>query len=391
MALEVGHSYITNIGRTTVDQGALTREQSEWSEENCDKNTDFLTYLPLTPAQKLYLALCKNGFNLPKALASCGLTEDEATKAQQALEIHDADGVVRKITRPSFVGANLDRYDLEGADLRGAQMQNANLCRADMQGAALEGADLGGAQMQEAQMQEAQMRGADLYGAQLQGADLRRADLCGADLRGAQMQAADLQDADLRGAQMQKAKLQDANLQGAQMQGADLEEADLRRAKIQGVDISGAKFQHAKNLRDALFLDLAFYCQDNPPKNLVEELNGVAVKQRPMALTKQEYDKVCRLRDSNRLLAFGQELERLRDVCNTRIDSQQQVDAAVDTAKAKFAWFQPLVSTTVAIMFSPGFDKTTRAAWYGNGAGGNILQGISYGLEFFNQVGRGSR
>jgi hypothetical protein len=168
--------------------------------------------------------------------------------------------------------------------------------------------------------------------------------------------------------------------------------ADLKRADLQGADISGANFEDAKNLRDAFSLDLAFYCQDNPPKNLVEALNGVAVKQRPMALTKQEYDKVCRLRDSNRLLAFGQELERLRDVCNTRIDSQQQVDDAVDTAKAKFAWFQPLVSTTVAIMFSPGFDKTTRAAWYGNGAGGNVLQGISNRLEVLNHlVGRGSR
>jgi uncharacterized protein YjbI with pentapeptide repeats len=362
MALWTGQSYVTNYGRTTVIQGALTPEQREWSKKDHDKDIDAITYLPLTPAQKLYLALCKNRFNLPKALASCDLNKGEAAEAQQALEIHDADGVVRKITRPSFVGANLDRYDLEGAALQGADLSNADLRGAILRLAQLGGADLREANLKKAWLWHADLRGADLRGANLQGADLKRADL---------------QEADLRG----------VNLGGAQMQGADLKRADL-----QGADISGANFEDAKNLRDAFSLDLAFYCQDNPPKNLVEALNGVAVKQRPMALTKQEYDKVCRLRDSNRLLAFGQELERLRDVCNTRIDSQQQVDDAVDTAKAKFAWFQPLVSTTVAIMFSPGFDKTTRAAWYGNGAGGNVLQGISNRLEVLNHlVGRGSR
>jgi hypothetical protein len=107
-----------------------------------------------------------------------------------------------------------------------------------------------------------------------------------------------------------------------------------------------------------------------------------------MALTRQESDKVYRLRDSHNSSAFWQELSRLRGVCSKRIDSREQVDAA----KAKFAWCQPLVSTNVAIMFSPGFDKTTRAAWYGEGAGGKVLQGISNRLEVLNHlVGRGSR
>jgi hypothetical protein len=343
MALEAGE-YYTDKNHTKVIQGALTREQREWSEENRNTDTDFPTYLPLTPAQKLYLALCKNGMQLQKALESCGLTDDQKVEAQQALEIHDADGVVRKITRPSFVGANLDRYDLWKADLSNA----------------------------------------DLWGANLQGADLREADLRWADLW-----EADLRDAQMQGADLKKALLWKADLRGAQLQGAD-----LKKAVLLGADISGANFQDAKNLQDT-HLDLAFYCQDNPPKNLEDALKGVDVKQRPMALTAQEYDHLRHLRDSKDS-SFTDELKRLRDVCNTRIDSQQQqqqVDAAVNAAKAKFAWCQPLISdpTKVAIMFSPGFDAPTRAAWYGEDAGGKVLQKISDVLEFFNQVGRGSR
>ncbi len=355
MALQEGQSYTDKNG-TTVIQGASTRKQKNWLEENLD----IITCLPLTPAQKLYLALCKNGMQLQKALESCGLNKGEAAEARQALEILDkqgeplvnAGGVARKITRPSFVGADLQGYDLQGADLSNA----------------------------------------DLYGADLQEAKLRWAKLKEADLRVAQMQGADLREAQMQGADLRWADLRDAQMQGADLREAKLKEADLGGAILLGADISGANFQDAKNLKDA-YLKLAFYCQDNPPKNLEDDLEGVDAEQRPMALTPQEYDKVCRLRDSNNWSAFWQELNRLRDVCDTRIDSQQQVDDAVNAAKAKFAWCQPLVSTTVAIMFSQGFDAQTRAAWYGNGAGGNVLQGISYGLEGLNNhlVGRGSR
>ena len=345
MALGAGE-YYTDKNHTKVIQGALPPEQKKWLEENLES---IITCLPLTPAQKLYLALCKNGMQLQEALASCDLNEGEAAEAQQALEILDkqgeplvnAGGVVTKITRPSFVGADLQGYDLQGADLSNADLYGADL------------------------------RHADLRGANLQGADLREAKLKEADLRVAQMQGADLRWADLREAK--------------------LKEADLWGAILRGADISGANFQDAKNLQDT-YLDLAFYCQDNPPKNLEDALEGVDVKQRPMALTKQEYDHLRNLRDSKDS-SFTDELKRLRDVCNTRIDSQQQVDAAVNAAKAKFAWCQPLVSTTVAIMFSQGFDAQTRAAWYSNGAGGNVLQGISNRLEGLNNhlVGRGSR
>jgi uncharacterized protein YjbI with pentapeptide repeats len=366
MVLPVDEGYLASNGITTVIQGAVTPEQTALWNRSGTPN-----YLPLTPAQELYRDLCQNGMNLEEALESCGLTGEKAVQAQQALKILDAnrnlqnvnaDGIVTQLTRPSFVGADLEEYDLKGVDLFGADLEKANLRDADLGGAKLRGAFL---------------RAANLYKAQMQGADLRDADLRWAFLRRAKLQWADLQGADL----------QEALLHYADLRGADLQDAEMQRAKLDGSDISGANFKDAKNL-DSASLDLAFYCQDNPPKNLAEALNGVQENKRPMALTRQEYDKVCRLRIVSIHTIFEKDLDRLRAVCNKRIDSQQQVNAA----KAKFEWCKPLVSTKVAIMFSQGFDAQTRAAWYGEGAGGNVLRGISYGLEFLNHlVGRGSR
>ncbi len=369
MALWVGKSYTAANDITKVTQGAVTPEQKACLGKNRDKSIDERTYLRPTPAQDLYIALCQNGFKLQEALKSCNLNEDEAEEAKTALKILvNENGVLTKVTRPSFVGADLQGYDLEEADLEGADLRNANLRRANLRGAKLQNADL-----RDADLRGANLRYADLYKAQMQGADLRDADLRWAFLRRAKLQGADLRDADL----------QEALLKYADLQNAKLQEAEMQRAKLDGSDISGANFNNVKNL-DSASLDLAFYCQDNPPKNLAEALNGVDANKRPMALTKQEYEKVCRLRNSNNSSAFEQELRRLRGVCNKRIDSQPQVDTAVDAAKAKFEWCKPLVSTKVAIMFSQGFDAPTRAAWYGEGAGGKVLQKISDGLEFLN-------
>jgi uncharacterized protein YjbI with pentapeptide repeats len=187
MALRAGEYYVTNHNQTTVIQGALTREQSEWLQENHNKSIDAITCLPLTPSQKLYLALCKNGMQLQEALASCDLNKDEAAEAQQALKIHDTDGVVTKITRPTFVGAALQRYDLQGADLWKANLRGANLSNADLWGTDLWGTDLQGAKLQGAQMQ-----GAYLDWANLDGADLSLTDLSGANFYNADFYNAEI-------------------------------------------------------------------------------------------------------------------------------------------------------------------------------------------------------
>ena len=337
MVLRAGDSYTASNKKTKVIQGEVTQEQKRWWEENHDKPLYKRSYRPSTPAEKLYLALCKNGsMRLQEALGSCGLDDAQKVEAQRALKILDNegnlqnvndDGVVTKLTRPSFVDANQRQADLEEADLRGADLRGANLQGANMEKADLEEADLLGAVLWEAKLQ-----GANMEKAKLQGTNLWRAGLLGANLREANLQEADLwranlQEADLQEADLWRAGLLGANLREANLQGAKLQEADLR-----GADISGANFEDAKNL-DAASIKLAFYCQDNPPKNLEDALNGVDAKQRPMALTSQEYENVCRLRDLNNPLAFEQDLDRLRGVCNKRIDSQQQVDADLESLK----------------------------------------------------------
>jgi uncharacterized protein YjbI with pentapeptide repeats len=238
MALVAGE-YYTDKNHTKVIQGALTPEQKKWLEKNHNPLIDAITYLPLTPAQKLYLALCKNGMQLQEALESCGLTDDQKVEAQQALRIFDndrkplvnTDGIATEVTRPSFFGTDLNGYDLQGAHLYGADLRHADL-------------------------REANLQGADLWEADLEFANLQGADLYGADLR-----HADLREAYLKGAQMQGAWLWHADLQGADLDGADLRLTDL----------SGAYFEHAKNLKSTKW-DLAFYDATDPPKNLPDNI-----------------------------------------------------------------------------------------------------------------------
>ncbi len=326
MVLKLGESYITNNGKTTVIQWEVTQEQQGWLENNSGKPIDERQYLTPTPAQKLYIFLCKNGFKLQEALESCGLDDAKQLEAQKALNILDergnprvnANSIVTKVTRPSFVGD-----DLQGADLQNADLRWANLQGADLRGAKLWRADLRDANLQGAKMRRADLEEAYLWGANLEGADLEGAFLWGADLRGA----------NLRGANLQETELDTTDLRGTDLRGADLQGTNLWRADLQGADISGANFKDAKNLKNASSLKLAFYHQNNPPKNLEDALNGVDAKQRPMALTSQEYENVCRLRDSNDSSDFEQELNRLRDVYDKRIDSQQQVDADLESLK----------------------------------------------------------
>ncbi|MBU3656304.1 MAG: pentapeptide repeat-containing protein, partial [Alphaproteobacteria bacterium] len=209
MVLKPDESYITNNGKitnnvkTTVIQGEATPEQQTWFQDK--EENPALGYLTLTPAQILYIALCKNGFKLQEALESCGLDDAKKLEAQRALKILDdrgnlrvnERGIVTQVTRPCFFGANLRGRDLQGADLRGA-----SLWYADLRDANLQGADLRDAGLYKAQMQGADLRGRDLRGANLQEADLQEADLRETNLRGASLWYADLRDADLRGADL---------------------------------------------------------------------------------------------------------------------------------------------------------------------------------------------
>ncbi len=266
MALGVGENYLTNHNQTTVTQGEATPEQQAWWNENSGQPIDEITHLTLTPAQELYLALCKNGFKLKEALDSCGFKGKKAAEAQQALKIRDDDGIVTEITRPSFVGA-----DLRGRDLQGVDLQHADLRDAQMQGAVLLEANLKDADLRDAQMQGAVLLEANLKDADLRGADLRWANLWGADLRGADLQwGVDLRGANLRGAQMQRAKLFGADLRGADLRRAQMQNTDLQHAKLNLTDLTAADFAYAQ--LDHVEWDLAFYDAANQPENLSDDI-----------------------------------------------------------------------------------------------------------------------
>jgi hypothetical protein len=152
MELLKGQSYTTK-----VVPGGRTTEQWTWWSNNCSRPHD-ITHLTLTPEQRLYIALCKNGFHLKDALESCGLDDAQKAATQQALEILvNENDVVTEVKRPSFFGA-----DLQGADLRGAKLEGARLEGADLRGANLRGNKLWGALLEGANLQEADLRGADL-------------------------------------------------------------------------------------------------------------------------------------------------------------------------------------------------------------------------------------
>ncbi len=143
-------------------------------------------------------------------------------------------------------GADLDRADLRLADLRGADLAGANLADCDLTGAVLaeadlydadlSGTDLSGADLEGACLSEARLLDADLNQARLIGAQLDLADLAAANLR-----LCDLEDADLRAANLRGARLFAANLAGADLVGARLHSASLRCTLLVDLDLSRAK------------------------------------------------------------------------------------------------------------------------------------------------------
>ncbi len=278
MALRAGQSYTTDNGTTTVIQGALTPEQTAWWNRSGTPN-----YLTLTPAQDLYIALCKNGFHLKKALESCGLKEKKAAEAKQVLRTLDADSVVKQVTRLSLPAQRLylelclnGMHLLESFGLTDEleAQQALNILNADRTPRVN---DYGVV----THITRPSFVGANLQEYDLRGADLQRANLWRAEMQRAQLQGADLRYADL---------------QGAKMQGANLDGADLRLTDLSGVD-----FNHARNLENTnrnlenTKWKLAFYDATNPPENLPDN-----IKDKLLALDEPAYKTAKELQDAYR-------------------------------------------------------------------------------------------
>jgi hypothetical protein len=228
-------------------------------------------------------------------------------------------------------------------------------------------------------MLETAAKAGALVGAMLTGADLRGINLAGANLQWINLEGAKLEEAMLNGADLKYSILRLAKLAGAKLEATDLKGADLA-----GADVTDTNFSNSKDCQNIYDLDLAICLQGNEPV-------GIDPTQQPMALAKTEYDKFNEeLKDvqstDDRLYA---KLRRLK----LRINSKDKVSAA----KQKVTWLPKWVpnTTVVAIMVSAdkdGFNAETRAAWYGNGIGGQACKAISNSLAFANcLIGRGSR
>lgn len=124
--------------------------------------------------------------------------------------------------RRKFIGFDLSKTNLNGAnlckiDLRAADLSEANLRAADLSGANLKETDFNKANLSRANLSKADLRGADLSEANLRAANLSEALLCEVDLK----------RADLRRANLNKAKLHEIDLREANLNGVDLNKAIL--------------------------------------------------------------------------------------------------------------------------------------------------------------------
>jgi len=150
---------------------------------------------------------------------------------------------------PDFKYKNLNELKKEFLK-RSLQKDNIDLSRAKLSYLDLSNINLSNADLSEADLSEA-----DLIGANLSGANLSGADLFGANLTGADLTEACLSEACLSG----------ANLSGANLSGANLYRANLYRANFTDSIIKNTNFKHAKNINDAINLNIK---NPNDKKNL---------------------------------------------------------------------------------------------------------------------------
>jgi len=150
----------------------------------------------------------------------------------------------------TFVGRDLSRINLLGANLSGETFEKANLS-----GAALSVGDFSRVRLSGANLRNAVMFGTNLARAWLDGADLGHADARGADLTETALHGANFANAHLscsvlrqsvairtsfRNADLRDADLRFAKLDGSDLAGASLDGADLDHADLKDIDLSTA-------------------------------------------------------------------------------------------------------------------------------------------------------
>ena len=188
--------------------------------------------------------------------------------------------------------------------------------------------DLGGSNLSGLILQQANLESAFLEKATLIETDFSRAKFCGATLSNANASKATLIGTEFY----------NANLIKTIMRYANLEQADFRLALMEGTDISGTNLTGAKGMEyveydlqpgllyralqmnyntTAQMRRFIVYCQDEPPEGLVEAFGTDEVRKLPMALTKDEYDRLEQWRNTDES-KFYTELKQLRAICDER-------------------------------------------------------------------------
>lgn len=150
----------------------------------------------------------------------------------------------------SIVHAILIEVDLRSANFANARMEHVSLVRCTLDGASFLKADLRSMRLAE----PCSFVGADFQGAQMDGATLREADFSRANFSGATLCSSDLSKCILREANLYRAVAKSAlfmraDLTGASLIAANLESAVFLKAKLARADFKGANLFRADLLR----------------------------------------------------------------------------------------------------------------------------------------------
>lgn len=135
------------------------------------------------------------------------------------------------LNEPDFLGVNLRRANLSGANCFQARFGPADLAGADLSDSVFVQADFNRADLSGANLSRATLIMANFALADLTGANLGQADLSGAILHTTNCTEADFRDARLFSANLTETKLQGADLTGCSIYGISVWNVDLTKTK----------------------------------------------------------------------------------------------------------------------------------------------------------------
>lgn len=194
--------------------------------------------------------------------------------------------VLRRINAEgvSFIGANMDMVDAQGANLKEAILKNASVRFANLTGAILEKASASGinasnsilknVKAKEADFSNSVMRRIKAESADFKQVDFTEADLTGSKLVSAMLEKVNLEKARLEAVNLEKAKLASANLNNATVDS----NTNMTKADMSGV--TGGLIQDGKSISPTQF-QLA---NAKPTQSIAAQIPSISVGDMSAAL-----------------------------------------------------------------------------------------------------------